>query len=162
MSLSSVDNAVSFRLYGVSVRSRGPVVALITRKQADRLVKRGAAEEGLDLDGKTTCFRMTGHRPRRASAAGLNAVTLSEFESQQSNTAFSQAEVMAIAGRWFKHGRSRTARMSEAQRAARINRKNGKRLPAEDLVERATNKYEAWNQIGSLLSDVKVVESVSL
>jgi hypothetical protein len=148
----------SYRLYAFGERR---VLALTSRRAAERLVKKGRAEEGVDVDGKTVCFRMLVYVAKPSKARESAADKLAS-NSEESSTAFSQAELLAIAGRHFRHGRSRTARMTDAQRAARINPKNGRKLPEEDIVERATNKYDAWQQIGSLLQEVKTVESACL
>lgn len=148
----------SYRLYAFGARR---VIALTSRKAVQRLVKQGRAEEGVDIDGKTVCFRMLVSE-KKPSASTQDSTVDTVSSSEQSSAAFSQAELLAIAGRHFRHGRSRTARMTDAQRAARVNPENGRKLPEEDIVERATNKYNAWQQIGSLLAEVKHVESACL
>jgi hypothetical protein len=72
-----------------------------------------------------------------------------------SMTVLSRAEVDAIAGSKFKGGeneqgvygppgRSRTIGMKEEERMLRMKRG----LPAEDLVERAQAKLQAWSHLG--------------
>lgn len=145
----------SYRLYEVFgpdlVEHR---VSLISRRHADRLVARGQAEEGLDVDGKTPCFMWLKPIQRASSSRQADQQESAEVSSEASSTAFSFEEVQAIAGSKFRHGRSRTARMTEEQRLRRTNRKTGKALPAEDIVERAANKLKEWNKVGNLIAEV--------
>lgn len=146
----------SYRLYEIF----GPDlvdhrVSLISRRHADRLVDRGKAAKGLDVDGKTTCFMWLKPIERVPSSRPAGQQEPAEVSSEASSTAFSFEEVQAIAGSKFRHGRSLTARMTEEQRLRRSNRKTGKALPAEDIVERATNKLKQWNKVGNLLAELK-------
>lgn len=149
----------SYRLYGFSTTLQSSIVGLISRKTGERMVRRGLVEEGVDLDGATPCFRKL--QPERGAKKSVPVVEFA-IDSDESSAAFSQAEVMAIAGTGFRNGRSRTARMTDEQRAARVNLRTGRKLPAEDIVEKATNKFTQWNKIGNLLSEVMTVERVCL
>jgi hypothetical protein len=160
--MPATDNK-SYRLYEIFgpdlVEHR---VSLISRSYADRLVACGQAEEALDVDGKTPCFIWLKPVERVASSRRADSAESGQSGSDVSCAAFSFAEVQAIAGSKFRHGRSRTARMTDEQRARRINRRTGRMLPSEDIVERATNKLKQWNTIGNLLAEVKTVQSLPL
>jgi hypothetical protein len=116
------------------------------------MVRAGLAEELLEWDGKTTCYRQI---PKSERERVVVSPRVAESDKAPVDTgsaaALTQKEVMAVAGTNFKHGRSRTACMTEEQRLRRINGRNGDRLPPEDLVERATAKLQAWAQIGPML-----------
>lgn len=158
MHTSYTGDLGSYRLYGFSASLRASIVKLVSRRTGERMVRRGLAEEGLDLDGITPCFRKlraekpSNHRRRPVEPAS---------DSDESSAAFSQSEVMAIAGTEFRHGRSRTMRLTDEQRDLRVNPRTGRKLPPEDIVERATNKYAQWAKIGNLLAEVKTVESLT-
>lgn len=53
-------------------------------------------------------------------------------------------EMDLIAGTNFKYGKSRTARMSEAERITRLHPLTRRMLPPEDPVERAQAKLKAF------------------
>ena len=161
-------DASSYRLYQFSETARASIAKLITRRAGERMVRQGLAEEGVDLDGKTTCFRLLRCSKQASKPAPAREIVI---DSDESDRGFSRDEVMAIAGRHFRHGRSRTARMSDEQRAARAKRiydesvmRNGfgVKVGPEDIIERATNKFNVWNEIGSLLAEVKTVDSACL
>jgi hypothetical protein len=143
----------SYRLYEQGAVSSRRVVALISRAKGERMVRSMTAQAGLDRDGETLCF----HLLEASSACAVptfvpkntNVTLTDEAIAEVSSAAFARAEVQAIAGRWFKHGSSRTARMNEEQRKNRRNQ-YGIPLPPVDLVERATQKYEHWQEIGRL------------
>lgn len=166
----------SYRLYEQGAGPTKRFVKLITRVEGERMVRSKTALEGLDWDGVTPCFRLID-----ASAAGAvptmkkSAKPFSNDDhvpAEVSSAAFSQPEMMAIAGTKFKHGRSRTARLNEEQREARVQRiydegllRNGAtvrgiKVKPEDTVERATNKYRAWATIPALMDRVRVVASL--
>jgi hypothetical protein len=170
MGKSFSGDANSYRVYEFSDTSTRSIVKLVSRSMGDRMVRKGSAELMLEWDGKTPCYRLIPSakaarkqmwRPR---VEAVNPIDL--VPSLESSTAFSQAELLAIAGTKFKHGRSRTARMTEHQKAERVKRfaaDHGIRVAMEDQVERATDKKREWEQMGSLLQDVVVVgESVCL
>lgn len=145
----------SYRLYDISLDGSRRIAELISGAKAGRMVRAGTVTEAIDWDGKTPCFL----RMDKASAVmarpvfAPKTIALEDAEAERSNTAFSKPEVMALAGRHFRHGRSRTARMAEHQREQRRDMR-GRRLPAEDIVERATNKYDAWAQLGPALKEL--------
>lgn len=161
----------SYRLYEPGAGPTKRFVKLVTRGEGERMVRSKTAQEGLDWDGVTPCFRLIG-----SGAAGAvpttpqSAMGLAGLETPA--TAFSMAEMNAIAGTKFKHGRSRTARMSEAQRQARVQQiyddgivRNGATIRgikanAEDMVERATNKFRGFQQMSALMDRVRVVASI--
>lgn len=150
-------DAKFFRLY-----EGDRVSGLITWAEGRRMLaaEPATAECDVEPDGKTLCFRrILPEQPVRF----LRAAGVVEFESSvdPSSCAFSVSEVMAIAGSNFRHGRSRTARMTDEQRANRKGRFD-KPLPPEDLVERAKNKQEEWARLGPSFSDlVRVSASLS-
>jgi hypothetical protein len=153
----------SYRLYEQGVGQSRRIVGLVTRANGERMVRSKTAQAGLDVDGETLCFE-------RIEASAVNAVptfivankptTIDvAIPMEVSSTAFSKAEVQAIAGSNFRHGRSRTARMTEEQRKQRKD-KSGRPLAPEDLTERALNKRNAWSQIPVLLDRVREVAAL--
>lgn len=149
-------DTTSYRLYEITPNGSRRIAELISRAKAERLVRSKSATEAVDWDGKTTCyFRMVQPKGSKAFRLGMAPVfvPVAEAESERSNTAFSKPEVSALAGTNFRHGRSLTARMTEEQRQNRKNR-HGKRLPTEDVVERATNKKKAWELMGPALQEL--------
>lgn len=59
-------------------------------------------------------------------------------------SAISARESMSNAGTAFAGGRSRTENMTEEQRLCRVHSKTGDLLGAEDAIERAVAKVNAW------------------
>jgi len=176
MSKSYDGDFSSYRLY----HADGAGHTLVSRSEGNRLVRRKLAQEGIDVDGVTPCFLSL--KSSVARAARRRTLPAETNSSDETCRTFARNEVLAIAGRHFKHGRSRTARMSEAQRAeraARIYEKSmeqtgvGIKVHPEDLVERASNKFDnfrfvhladhapksrkqdAWKRIAKLVSDEK-------
>lgn len=145
----------SYRLYDISLDGSRQIAELISRAKADRMIRANSITEAVDWDGKATCFlRM--EKPKVVRLYPVYApvtISLEDAEAERSNAAFSKPEVMALAGRTFRHGRSRTARMTEYQREQRRD-KCGKRLRPEDVVERATNKQDAWAKLGPALKEL--------
>jgi hypothetical protein len=157
----------SYRLYELGATGSRRISELITRAKGERMVRSKTAEAGLDLDGKTLCFM-------RLDASSANAVptivppkklarSAEELPAEISSAAFSIPEMSAVAGTKFRHGRSRTARMSEQQRQSRVERifedsiaRNGYGIRAkpEDMVERATNKYLGFQTLGPAFQDL--------
>jgi hypothetical protein len=153
----------SYRLYEQGAGQSRRIVGLITRAAGERMVRSKTAHAGLDVDGKTLCFERIETSSENAVptfiAANKPAPIDVEISVEVSSTAFSKAEVQAIAGSNFRHGRSRTARMTDEQRKQRKN-KYGRPLAPEDLTERALNKVNAWSQIPVLLDRVREVAAV--
>lgn len=148
----------SYRLYEQGAgSSRRRIVELITRAKGERMVRSATARAGLDWDGKTLCFERIDTSAASVVpafvVANMPAPMEQDLSADISNPAFAKAEVQAIAGRWFKHGRSRTARMTDEQRANRKGR-YGMPLPPVDLVERAVNKYEGYKLLGPALQEL--------
>ena len=126
------------------------------------MARKGHVEEGLDRDGVTPCFRRLRPLAKQVKARATRKV---DVRDEDDVVVFARKDVEALAGRCFKDGRSRTARMSEEQKSARVQRifaQNGAHVGMEDRVERATNKQRAWARIGGLLNEVKMVESACL
>ena len=111
-----------------------PILRRVSINTAVELVSQGKAVELLDPQGELRGIELA--EPQSAPSC---PPTLERF-----NPMFSQAEVHAIAGTNFKHGRSRTASLTEAQRAERKDVKTGQRLVAEDLIERSTEKIKCF------------------
>lgn len=147
----------SYRLYEPGLNGGSRIVGLISRVKGERMVRKETAETGVDEDGETLCFRLKDIQRlgKRDSLVFANAKPVTQFpaDAEPSSTVFSQGELMALAGRTFKHGRSRTARMSDEQRAQRKD-KYGRQLALEDLVERATNKFTVWAELGPALKEL--------
>ena len=162
----------SYRLYELGATGSRRISELITRAKGERMVRSKTAAAGLDLDGKTLCFMRIDASNANAVPAIVRAnkpVSTEELPIEVSSTAFSIPEMDAVAGTRFKHGRSRTASMSEYQREARVKRiydesvaRNGYGVKAkpEDMVERATNKAKAWQQIPVLMDRMREVASL--
>lgn len=163
----------SYRLYEQGDGPTRRFVKLVTRVEGERMVRGNMAQAGLDHDGETLCFRLTeasvAATVRKAIPAGYQD---NDMPAEISSAAFSQPEMMAIAGTKFKHGRSRTARMSEEQRQARVKRiyddglvRNGAtvrgvKVKPEDMVERATNKFRGFALYPMLMDRVRVVAAI--
>lgn len=147
---------LSYRLYEQGAGLGRRIVRLVTRSQGERMVRSKTAQAGLDWDGETLCFQLI---DASAVSAVPTFVPMQALEIERSSTAFSQPEVMAIAGNQFRHGRSLTSRMTEEQRKNRKDRR-GKQLPPEDLAERAANKLQAWGQLPALLDRVREVATL--
>jgi hypothetical protein len=145
----------SYRLYEKRAGQELRLVELVTRAKGERMIMAKTAEAGFDVDGVTLCFQLT--RTAATTTTSQSAMGMTGLET--TNAAFTLPEMDAIAGVNFKHGRSRTARMSEQQRKERKD-KYGIPLPPEDRVEKATNKYKAWAQIPVLMDRVRVVASL--
>jgi hypothetical protein len=146
----------SYRVY-----ERDRVVELVSRERGLSLMKAGSVEEICDEHGQTLCFLRVAKRKPAAAPLGMRGVMVGEAEVERSSTAFTRPEVQALAGRHFRHGRSLTARMTDEQRANRVSRRTGRRLPPVDLVERAVNKFDAWAKIGPALQElVREVECI--
>lgn len=154
-----MGSSVSFRLYEVADRGADRIKALITRREGNAMVGRSAAIEGLDRDGKTPCFFCLPGPKVRMKSVPLPRSLQPYFETATANN-FTKPEVVALAGRHMKDSRSRTAKMTEEQRRARCDRR-GNKLPAEDVMERATNKETAWAAMGPALSDLVVEQRVA-
>src|SRR6185312_13451098 len=107
MSKSYGGDFSSYRLY----RADG-THTLISRDAGGRLVRRKLAQEGTDTDGVTLCFLSL--KVLVARAGRRRTLRRDTDSSEETCRTFSRNEVLAIAGRHFKHGRSRTAQMSEA------------------------------------------------
>jgi hypothetical protein len=167
-----MDNTKSYRLYepGAGLGARR-IVGLISRASGERMVRGKTAQAGLDWDGETLCFERIDASAARAVPTFVPAGARRGDDEgpvlERSSTAFSQPELMAIAGGNFKGGKSRTERMSEAQRVARQERiydeslrTTGRIVKAkpEDLVERANNKQRAWERMGPALQELLVGE----
>jgi hypothetical protein len=169
-----MDARVDFKSYRLYEQGAGlrRVVKLITRTEGERMVRSETAQEGLDWDGVTLCFQLIGASAASAVPTFVPRSKMGITGLETPNTAFSQPEVLAIAGTKFKHGRSRTKRMSDAQREDRARRiyddgivRNGARVYGlkvgpEDLVERATNKYNAWATLPVLMDRFREVASL--
>jgi hypothetical protein len=146
----------SYRLYERGAGPRGRIVGLISRAKGERMVRSKTAQAGLDWDGETLCFERIGTGAASAVPTFVPARPVlepSELPIERSSTGFTQPEMNAIAGTNFRYGRSRTSGMTEEQRQSRLDRR-GKRLPEEDLVETATNKLRAWQQLGPALQQL--------
>lgn len=150
--MSFLTSTHNLRLYGYSDMGSQPILALLTHKAGNLLVKRGKAVEGVDKDGVTPCFMML--KPEMAKGARRAAVLMDVEED--ATIAFSEKEVMAIAGRVFCCGASRTARMNDRQRQKRIERG----LRAEDLVERASRKLDDWLNVGGIRDVLRTIDAI--
>jgi len=153
----------SYRLYERGAGQSRRIVALISLAKGECMVRSKTAQAGLDWDGETPCFERIGTSmasavPTFVLGQGLASVD-SDLPFEPSSTAFSEPEVQAIAGSRFRHGRSLTVRMTEEQRQNRKDRR-GKKLPPEDLTERATNKIKAWQQIPALMDRFHEVAAI--
>jgi hypothetical protein len=157
----------SYRLYEQGAGQQLRVVELITRAAGERMVRRKTALAGVDVDGETLCFQLVEARSSSAVPAFVPQSALGLAGLETPNTAFSQPEMLAIAGTNFKHGRSRTARMNDAQREERARRIYDEtfgrvKVGPEDLVESATNKFKAWAQLPVLQDRFRVVDGACL
>lgn len=150
---SRVDSS-SYRLYEFARSGSPRIVQLITRSKGERMVRKQLADVIADEGGKLLCFQLKASTaPVRALVMDVSRTSYVKVDSEPSNMAFSQAEMNAIAGTKFKHGRSRTARLSDEQREERAKRiyeatlmetGRGVKVGPEDIVERATKKLEVW------------------
>lgn len=135
------------RLYEAAPNGSKRIVRLITQTVGERMVRAGRAERGLDWDGETACYM------RQRCARNRNTAAAISPEMQESTSALTLAEVDAIAGTNFKHGKSRTAHLTESQKLSRGEHPMTHRvLPPEDLVELATAKLKAWARIGPAIA----------
>jgi len=143
------------------------VIRRISEKEGDALVAARKATWVQNADGFLVGYQLIGERvravfvpgapskatqiiaalkkieglPRQLGAdARIDAGNVADPVSSPSNTAFSRAEVEAIAG---LRGKSRTMRMSEQQRKSRILRN----LIPEDLIESAQRKFEVYPDV---------------
>lgn len=158
----------SYRLYEQGADSQWRIVRLVSRDEGERMVDSETAQAGLDWDGVTLCFQL--NEASRVSVVPASSRTkISGVEIDPSNSAFSQPEIMAIAGTKFKHGRSRTASMNEPQREARAKRiyeasllkpSYPVKVGPEDMVERATNKMDAWARMPVLMDRFREVATL--
>ena len=80
-----------------------------------------------------------------------------ELPSIRSSCSITVSVVLLIAGQAFRQGKSRTAGMSEEQRISRRwiegKKADGRTLPPEDAVERATEKLKQWPYPASRIDD---------
>jgi hypothetical protein len=157
-----MKNAIKFQLCSEDNHPRGlpvRVIDLVTEEHGDRLVVAGKAKYVEDAAGFLVGYQLVGAKvvyvppkPRSLSDPEPTAATaiLENLPSgrlsspwrkpERSSAAFSRAENLAVAG---LRGESRTARMSEEKKKARILRN----LEPEDLVELATKKYEVYADV---------------
>jgi hypothetical protein len=79
---------------------------------------------------------------------GFQLMPTRQMEQQQlsmhTSTGLVPRDVMLNAGTQFKHGKSRTAGMTEDQRLHRTHPTTGKLLPPEDAVELAQARVREW------------------
>lgn len=143
----------SHRVYEEHSSGSFRILELVSLESARRMVKTKAVNEALEQDGVTPCFVRVKIAGRPKLPLGVRFVNPQEPALERSSTAFTLPEMNALAGTKFKHGSSLTAKMTEEQRKARKDRR-GRQLPPEDLVERATKKKQAWEQLGPALQDL--------
>jgi hypothetical protein len=106
-----------------------------SREHGDKLVFSGSAVEVHDQFGHHYAFQLL-DRPAKPT------VKNGAVDAPPTATLLTPREADLVAGRHFKHGKSRTARMTEIQRLSRLHPLTRKPLPAEDAVERAEAKFE--------------------
>lgn len=82
-----------------------------------------------------------------------------EQSSRPTSCVIVQREMLLIAGRAFKKGRSKTAGMTEEQRITRRDLRSkvgtGRALPPEDAVEKAQEKLKQYESPASRIDDGK-------
>jgi hypothetical protein len=150
----------SYRLYEPGFRGGPRIVGLISREKGERMVRNQTAETGVDWDGKTLCFFSKAAKQVKPLVSTRPSQQI-DVSAEASNTAFSRAEVDAIAGTKFRYGGSRTIEMTEEARSNRTHPVTHRVLPPEDLIERATNKFNAWQQLGPALQELVRVGDVA-
>ena len=102
------------------------------------MVERGTAERVYDSIYGHIGFRLVQPQPKTDNA----------LPTIETATVITEDESLTNAGAHFRHGRSRTKGMREDLRLSRVHSRSGKMLPAEDFVERATEKIRLWPVIG--------------
>lgn len=145
-----MPETASFRVYEFGANGSRRIVELTSRGRAMRMVRAGVIEEALDWDGVTVYYRRL--QPKRRAAAALGMRDDGEIVSVPSCAALTRNEVEAVVGTAFKFGKSRTAGMSEEKRTSRMHPVTHRVMAAEDLVELATAKLQAWKQVGPAIA----------
>lgn len=143
----------SYRVYEEHLSGSFRIVELASLRRARHLVRSSEVREAVELDGETPCFVRVKVAGGSSRVLGRCAVSSREPVVERSSTAFTLPEVDALAGVNFRHGRSRTANLTDEQRLARVD-KRGRQLPIEDVVERAANKKLEWGKMGPGLQEL--------
>lgn len=109
------------------------VAGRCSKQDGDRMVSAGSAVEECDAFGNLVAFRLL-DRPMKVQNGAADAPPMAPMLTRR--------EMDLIAGMSFPFGKSRTARMTELQRLARVHPLTRKALPPEDDVERAAEKFK--------------------
>jgi hypothetical protein len=131
----------SIALWVTDERGINSIRRYLKPEEAVRMVEQNTAEPVLhNQTGAIVALRSLREVRRPVSAPHPAMQAIMERRSKASCTAFSKAEVEAIVG---MRGKSRTAHMTEDQRAERIRQ----RWCAEDLVESAQQKLAVYTGV---------------
>ena len=130
----------AFGLYSDNRNEIPKIIRRISGEKGEELVRTGRATRIENDEGTAVLAYQMTVRCVPAARQLERAVVLRS--SPPSCTAFSRAEIDALAGTKFRDGRSRTTGLSDIERARRVL--NGQR--DEDLVEAAQNKFAQYPQ----------------
>ncbi len=131
----NLRNIRPFVLYGGDETLGYRVTSRVSKLEAERMVRNGRAEETVD-DAGSKCYRLLKSAPM--------AVSNGNAEARPTPAVLSAREMQLIAGRAFRYGKSKTATMPEVMRVTRVHPISRKPLAAEDEIERAVAKLEAF------------------
>jgi hypothetical protein len=139
--------SLRYPLWAVHANGGIRIKRYVLMDEAAKLVENDKADVVLHkVTGVVVALKLK-HSPLKPEIAARPAFVVknpspqgAERPAKASCTAFSRAEVEAIAG---IHGESRTMHLSEDQKADRIRRK----WLAEDLVESAQQKLAVYNKV---------------
>ncbi len=121
------------------------VIRRISEEEGNQMVRGFRAVRIPDV-GPLKGFQLCSHPGAAAHIRkALFANRLPEAARATSSAAFSKAEVDAIAGTKFKEGKSKTAGLTDEERAARIL----KGWRGEDLVETSEAKLKIYSRVDS-------------
>lgn len=109
------------------------VTRRISREAGERMLVAGHAVQVHDEHGNMVGYHKV-DAPLARNGVGANPMPV----------VLTAREMDLIAGQFFRHGRSKTAGMSEAQRLSRIDPMTRRLLPPEDGIERALARLESY------------------
>ncbi len=129
----NLRNIRPFVLYGGDETLGYRVTSRVSKREAEQMVRNGRAEETVDGAG-AKCYRLL----------KIAVVSNGLVSSKPTPAVLSAREMQLIAGQAFRFGGSKTARMTEPERVTRVHPISRKPLAAEDEIERAVAKLEAF------------------
>jgi hypothetical protein len=125
-----------YPLYAADIDDGWRVIRKVSGVQGEEMLTRGLWRDVYDEHRNHVGYQML---------AGQHCERNVFPSSYGSSVCISNRDIERNAGAAaFKGSRSKTAGMSEAERAKRINRKTGDPLPPEDATERAIEKVRLW------------------